>query len=116
MVGIIRSLDGAALIVNGAGEHVHILMALSPTAALSEVMRTIKSNSSKWIHEKWPSHAAFAWQAGYGAFTVSQSVCNDVYQYIAAQDKHHEKLTFDEEFTTLLIRHEIDYDPAFLSK
>ena len=114
--GIIRSLNGKPLVINGTGDHVHILMALSPTVALSEVMRAVKANSSKWIHEKWPAHDAFAWQAGYAAFTVSQSVCNDVYQYIAAQEKHHQKLTFDEEFTALLKRHEIDYDPAFVSR
>ncbi len=114
--GIVRSLDGAPLILNGTGDHVHILMALSPTVALSEVMRTVKTNSSKWIHEQWPAHDAFAWQAGYGAFTVSQSVCNDVYQYIADQEKHHQKLTFDEEFAALLKRHEIEYDPAYVNR
>ena len=112
--GIIRELDGHPLNINGAGDHVHILAALPPILALSDAVRTVKSNSSKWIHEKWPSHHDFAWQAGYGAFTVSQSVRDDVHRYVADQEKRHEELSFEDEFLALLKKHRIDYEPAYV--
>src|SRR2546423_13383809 len=73
MGGIVRDLHGTAIIINGPLDHVHLLLVLPPTAALADVMRIVKTNSSKWIHETFPQLAEFAWQTGYGAFSVSES-------------------------------------------
>ena len=112
--GIIRELGGSPNIVNGIEDHVHILMALPPTISLSDAVRTIKTNSSKWIHERWPTRGDFGWQTGYSSFSVSQSSIDDVTQYIAKQEEHHRKLSFDNEFRTLLEKHQIEYDPKYV--
>ncbi|HYG73544.1 MAG TPA: transposase [Planctomycetota bacterium] len=76
-------------------------------------MCKLKASSSKWVHEQLKNER-FAWQTGYGAFSVSKSSTNEVYQYIANQEEHHRKVTFQDEFITLLKRHEIDYDPQYI--
>lgn len=81
--GIVRGIGGTALIVNGTADHVHMLMVMPPTVAISDALRTIKTNSSGWIHKKWPDRRRFAWQTGYAAFTVSASNRKLVYDYIA---------------------------------
>jgi putative transposase len=73
MGGIFRKLDSVAFAINGMPDHVHILAALPPTEAVADIVGKVKSNSSKWVHEKWPQHKRFAWQNGYGSFTVSIS-------------------------------------------
>ncbi len=77
-------------------------------------MRTIKANSSGWVHRERPDHASFAWQTGYAAFTVSQSRRAAVTSYIANQLEHHRQMTYQEELLTLLKRHRVAYDPADL--
>jgi hypothetical protein len=90
------------------------LLSLPPTVALADVMRTQKANSSKWMHEQWPRREAFAWQAGYGAFSVSQSNLEAVRTYIANQEEHHKRVTFQEEFLAFLKRHGIAYDERYI--
>ena len=111
--GIIRELDGHAYIINGPVDHLHVLATLSPKIAVSDFMCKLKAGSSKWVHEELKNER-FAWQAGYGAFSVSKSSTDEVYQYIANQEEHHRKLTFQDEFIALLKRHEIDYDPKYI--
>ena len=77
--------------------------------------RDLKANSSKWIHEKFPSLARFAWQTGYGAFTVSFSQLEPLKDYFARQEEHHRKQTFEDEFRELLRRHGIEFDERYLS-
>ena len=114
MGGIIRELGGVPLIVNGVADHLHELLSLPPTVALADMMRTQKANSSKWVHEQWPRREAFAWQAGYGAFSVSQSNLEAVRTYIANQEEHHQRVTFQEEFLAFLKRHGIAYDERYI--
>ena len=114
MGGIIRELGGVDLIVNGPADHVHQLVSLPPTVGLSAVMRVQKANSSKWVHEQWPRQQAFAWQSGYGAFSVSRSNVETVREYIAKQEEHHKRVTFQEEFLAFLKRHGIAYDERYL--
>jgi len=73
LAGAVRSEGGFAIRINGIADHIHLLTRLRQDRALSDVLRDLKANSSGWIHDNFPSHAAFAWQVGYGAFTVSQS-------------------------------------------
>jgi hypothetical protein len=77
-------------------------------------MRTLKANSSRWVHETFPAGASFAWQVGYGAFSVSQSNSDAVRAYIESQEEHHRTVSFQEEFVAFLKRHEIEYDERYI--
>jgi REP element-mobilizing transposase RayT len=114
MGGIVRELGGAALRVKGPDDYVHLLLTLPATLAIAEVMRVVKTNSSRWIHESFPESSAFAWQTGYGAFSVSKSNVDAVTAYIDGQEQHHKTVTFQEEFLAFLKRHGISYDPKYI--
>jgi putative transposase len=110
MGGILRELHGSALLINGTTDHVHLLVRLPPTIALADALRVLKTNSSRWVHERWPTHANFAWQTGYGVFSVSQSNAEAVRRYIANQEAHHRKVSFQQEMISYLRRNKIEYD------
>ena len=112
--GAVRSEDGTSFIVNGVADHVHILARLRQDKALADVLRDIKANSSGWIHDHFPGLSKFAWQTGYAAFTVSKSQIGAVQRYIANQEAHHQKVTFQEELIALLKAHEIEFDERYL--
>ena len=112
--GIAGQIDAKALIVGGTADHVHLLLSLAATMAVSDALRVLKANSSRWVHEQWPERAGFAWQTGYGAFTVSQSAADAVKRYIISQEQHHARMTFQEEFLLLLCKHRIQYDERYL--
>ena len=112
--GLARELKGKAYAVGGITDHVHMLVGLPPSVSISDALRFIKSNSSGWVHEKWPKRSRFAWQLGYGAFSVSRSNAPDVIRYINNQEMHHRKITFQEEFLDFLHKHEIEYDPRYI--
>jgi putative transposase len=112
--GIMRGEKGSLLEIGGIEDHVHILAGFSPTISVSDMLKRIKGNSSKWINDEKKTPRRFQWQAGYGAFTVSQSQLSVVSQYIQGQDEHHKRLSFKEEFLAMLTRHNIDYDPMYV--
>ena len=109
--GIVRSLGGEPLIVNGVADHVHMLLTLPSTVTLAEAMRRIKAKSSRWMRQ---GPRDFAWQAGYAAFSVSQSNVARVRKYIANQAAHHKRVAFKDEFLSLLKRNELEYEECFL--
>jgi REP element-mobilizing transposase RayT len=111
--GIVRKLHGKVIESNARPDHVHCLLSLPPTLVVAEALRVLKSNSSLWVHEtrRW---AAFAWQTGYGAFSVSQSNVPAVVKYIRNQDQHHRKVSFQEGFVAFLKRHGIAYDERYI--
>jgi len=111
--GIVRELKGTALSVNGTTDHVHLLVGLLPTVAISDAVRVIKANSSRWMREQVRVEK-FGWQSGYGAFSVSQSNAQAVLAYISHQQEHHRKISFKEEFIAFLKKHDIQYDEHFL--
>jgi putative transposase len=112
--GIVREIGGTLLAAGGMPDHVHLLCRLPATKSLADVLRDIKASSSKWIHDEFPALREFAWQTGYGAFTVSLSGLKDVKQYIADQEEHHRERTFQEEFVRFLRTHGIEYNEKYL--
>jgi REP element-mobilizing transposase RayT len=113
MAGVIRESGGEALIVNGASDHAHVLMLLPTVRSVSEMVRLIKSNSSKWVRET-ARKSAFAWQRGYAAFSVSQSNLQGVSKYIAEQEEHHRKKSFQEEYRGFLEKHGFAFDERYM--
>lgn len=114
IAGIISEKGHKSIIVNGFNDHVHCFVGLKPSVALSDLVRDIKNNSSKFINEKKLIRGKFNWQEGYGAFSYSQSQIKKVYQYILNQEMHHHKKTFKEEYIDLLNRFEVEYKNEYL--
>jgi putative transposase len=110
--GIVREMQGAALIINGTADHVHLLLRIRPAHSPAEIARVVKANSSRWVHEKWDSK--FAWQTGYGVFSVSESSVAAVTKYIAAQEAHHRKHSFQDEYVAFLKRNNIAYNERYI--
>ena len=110
--GIVREIDATALIINGTADHVHMLLRIRPAQSAAEIVRVVKANSSKWVHAKWSSD--FAWQTGYGVFSVSESNVTAVKKYIAEQEKHHKKHSFQEEFLAFLKKNHVEYDERYI--
>ena len=107
--GIARKNGFKALIVGGTENHVHILLSLPATMPLAKALQLIKGASSRWMNEKHTSD--FAWQEGYGAFTVGISQKDHTIAYIRSQAEHHRKRSFEEEFLAFLKRHGVEYYP-----
>jgi REP element-mobilizing transposase RayT len=112
--GILNGLDCPSLIVGGVEDHVHLLCALSRTRAPADLVKEVKRNSTAWIKTRAPEFAGFAWQAGYGIFSIGYSQLEDVRRYIAGQEEHHQKVTFQDEFRRLLQRYAVSYDEAYV--
>ena len=111
--GVCRNLDSPALIVGGVEDHVHLLLRLSRSQSVAEVVRELKRDSSKWLKGKGPALVAFYWQNGYGAFSVSPVHVEALKQYIANQESHHRRETFQDEFRRLLRKYQVDYDERY---
>jgi REP element-mobilizing transposase RayT len=112
--GIFRENNATLIKIGGIADHVHILAKLSPTIAISDVLRLVKTNSSKWINERSDVHFKFQWQPGFSAFSVSESQVPAVVSYIANQAEHHRTRTFEEEFLGMLRKHRIEFDPRYV--
>jgi REP element-mobilizing transposase RayT len=108
--GIAREHQVKALAVGGTTDHVHLLLALPSSLAIAKVMQLVKGSSSRWIHETFPSQERFAWQEGYGAFSIGVSQTAWTIAYIDSQAEHHRKRSFQEEYLLFLQRHGIAYD------
>jgi REP element-mobilizing transposase RayT len=112
--GIARQNGMNALLIGGVDDHVHMLLGLPPTLAVSDALKQIKGGSSGWIRENLPVCRGFGWQDGYGAFTVSKSQVPEVEEYLRGQREHHQVRTSQEEYRALLDRHEIEYEERYL--
>ena len=113
LAGALNGQGCHAVKIGGVDDHVHILFDLGRTVALSDVAGQIKTESSKWIKRERGA-PDFAWQAGYGAFSVSASNVDAVVDYIARQEEHHAKTTFQEEFRAFLTRHGVSWDERYV--
>jgi len=113
IAGIIRNQGGTLIEIGGMPDHVHCLARLPANKAVSDMLRAIKSDSSGWVNRERPKDR-FAWQAGYGAFTVSQSQAEVVQKYIQRQEEHHRVRSFKEEVLEMLEKHGVEYDERYL--
>jgi putative transposase len=111
--GIARNHGMRALSIGGSDDHVHLLLSIPSTICICDAMRIIKSESSRWMHEK---HAQknFEWQEGYGAFSIGHSQLQSTLTYIANQQEHHRKRDFQAEFVAFLRKNNIEYDPRYV--
>ena len=113
MGGIAREHGMKALAVGGTENHIHVLLSLPATQAIAQAMREIKKGSSQWMHET-AGVPGFAWQEGYGAFSIGHAQVEATLAYIAGQREHHEKRDFEVEFFAILRKHEISFDERFV--
>ena len=116
MTSIIQNNNHKLLQINGMPDHVHILFGLRPVQAISNLMKQVKQDSSKWINQNRLARGKFSWQEGYGAFSYSKSQLPRVIKYIQNQQEHHKTKSFREEYLALLKTHEVDYDERYIFK
>jgi len=102
------------LIVNGMEDHIHCFFGLKPSTSISDVMKSVKAKSSKWINESGYLGRRFEWQKGFGCFSYSHSHVDAVYQYIKNQEKHHQQLSFREEYKIMLEKFGVVYDDRYI--
>jgi putative transposase len=112
--GIFKQWDSPALIIGGIQDHVHALFSLSKNYALKKIVEEVKKGSSKWMKIEGPKIDAFYWQAGYAAFSVSQSNVEAVMRYIENQKEHHRKLSFQDELRAFFRRHKVQFDERYV--
>jgi putative transposase len=114
ITGIVTNHGQKLLAINGVADHVHILLNIRPNVALSELVRDIKANSSRWINERGLVRGRFQWQQGFGAFSYSVSQLDDVISYIHRQETHHRETSFKKEYLTYLNRFNVDFDVKYV--
>lgn len=112
--GIARDNQMTALQVGGVDDHIHALIKAPPTFAPSKIAQLLKGGSSLWMRTEFPELRQFAWQDGYGAFTVNKSIVAGVERYIQNQREHHHKMSFQEEYLEFLKKHGVDYNERYL--
>jgi putative transposase len=112
--GIARENKMKLIHGGGVDDHIHLLLSIAKTMAISKAMQLIKGGSSKWIHDTFPEHRLFEWQEGYGAFSISISEKTGTMRYIDNQAAHHRKIDFKTEFISFLDIHEIEYDLQYV--
>ena len=112
---VLQNLDCHVTLINSVEDHVHLLFDLGRKVSVSKAVEEVKTSSSKWIKTQGRELKGFAWQAGYGAFSVSESNVEAVREYIAGQAEHHRKKTFQEEYRAFLERHRIAFDERYVS-
>jgi putative transposase len=111
---VLRSHDCPTLIVGGCADHIHALFTLSRNHSIATIVKEVKRTSSAWIKTTERRFSKFRWQAGYGAFSVSQSYVAQVHRYIETQEEHHRRKTFQDEFRAFLKKYEIKYDERYV--
>ncbi|MFN8276601.1 MAG: IS200/IS605 family transposase [Chitinophagales bacterium] len=112
--GIIKGKDQKAIITNGMPDHVHCFVGLKPSIRISDLVRDIKNNSSKFINDNGFVKGQFAWQEGYGVFSYSHSHIPRVYNYILNQEAHHARMNFKTEYLTMLKKFDIAFNSDYL--
>ena len=118
LLGVIGTLINETgcktIIVNGVEDHVHCFLGLKPIVSISELMKSVKAKSSKYINDHHLAKKRFEWQDGYGVFSYSHSHIDRVYKYIANQEAHHNKQTFRNEYMMMLDKFEVPFDERYI--
>jgi len=114
MGAIIKDNESIPIMINGTADHVHILCVMSKNIALAKLVEEIKRHSSRWIKTKGEQYKRFAWQGGYGAFSVSSSLHDRTKRYIENQENHHKKVSFKNEYLLFLKKYGINYNEQYL--
>jgi putative transposase len=111
---LINEANCKTIIVNGVADHVHCFIGLKPVVSVSELMKTVKAKSSKYINDNSLTTERFEWQEGYGVFSYSQSQVGKVYKYIQNQEEHHKKQTFRDEYLDFFKKFKVEYDEHYI--
>ncbi len=114
ITGIVQNNGHKMLAINGMSDHIHLFIGMKPNQSISDLIRDIKSNSSKWINEKRFVYGKFSWQEGFGAFSYGHSQINNVINYINQQKEHHNKQNFKSEYLLLLRKFDITYNNEYI--
>ena len=112
--GILKGMDCTPIEINTEPDHAHILFLMGRTVTISEVVGGLKKSATDWLRARSPQYTGFHWQAGYGAFSVSQSAVDEVRTYIQNQREHHRVRTFQDEFRAFLTKYQIEYDERYV--
>lgn len=113
IAGTCRERNHLVHAINGTQDHIHMLVGMHPAESVAELVKMVKSHSSRWVNEHH-LHGKFAWQSGYGAFTYSKSQLPAVKKYIESQQEHHRKVSFQEEIARIFDRAGIEYEPQYM--
>ena len=113
MAGVMQRIGCEPILIGGVEDHVHVLCNLSRTVTIAQLVEEAKKSPSKWVKEQGPQYREFFWQTGYGAFSVSQSNVEQVRAYIATQEEHHRKVSFQDEFRALCRKHGVEIDDRY---
>jgi putative transposase len=114
IAGIVRNEGGILLDIGGMPDHLHLVAKFKPDRSVAELVRLIKANSSRWLNEQHGASGRFAWQSGYGAFSVSQSQIGALQEYVRHQEEHHRTRSFQDEYREFLSRHGIVCDEQYI--
>ena len=114
ITGIIHNHEHKLLQINGMPDHLHVFFGMRPKQSVSELLKIIKRESSRWINEKGFLKSKFSWQEGYGAFSYGKSQVSDVIEYVRNQKEHHRKKTFIQEYTEFLDAFEVDFNEQYI--
>lgn len=112
--GIVKNHKHKMIAINGMPDHIHLFVGLHPTQSISNLMQVVKGESSEWINKRGFVKGKFQWQEGYGAFSYGHSQINQVFNYVMNQKEHHKKKSFLEEYTELLQKFEVSFDPKYI--
>jgi putative transposase len=116
ITGVVQNYGHKMLAINNMPDHLHMFIGFRPNQSLSDLMRIVKSESTKWINDKQFTSAVFNWQEGYGAFSYSRSQVKKVVEYVVNQEEHHRKKTFLEEYQLFLEQFEVEFEERFIFK
>ncbi|HEX2473927.1 MAG TPA: IS200/IS605 family transposase [Lacipirellulaceae bacterium] len=114
LAGVCREIKCPSHKIGGTDDHIHIACTLARTMAISTLLEEVKTSSSKWIKAKGDEYHDFAWQNGYGAFSIGQSQLPDLKNYIANQREHHRRVSFQDEYRQILAKYEVEYDERYV--
>lgn len=111
---LINEKDCKTIIVNGVKDHVHCFIGLKPVVSISDLMKTVKAKSSRYVNDHHLTAERFEWQEGYGVFSYAQSQVDSVFKYIQNQEAHHKKQTFRDEYLEFLEKFNVEYDERYI--